>query len=44
MTLLLGAIADDLTGATELANTLLRKGMPQCNSSAHQLVASSKTR
>ena len=27
MTLLLGAIADDLTGATDLANTLVRKGM-----------------
>jgi uncharacterized protein YgbK (DUF1537 family) len=27
MTLLLGAIADDLTGATDLANTLVRRGM-----------------
>src|SRR5208337_2655870 len=27
MTLLLGAIADDLTGATDLANTLVRQGM-----------------
>jgi len=27
MTLLLGAIADDLTGATDLANTLVRNGM-----------------
>jgi 3-dehydrotetronate 4-kinase len=27
MTLLIGAIADDLTGATDLANTLVRQGM-----------------
>src|SRR5579883_3618496 len=27
MTLLLGAIADDFTGATDLANTLVRQGM-----------------
>ncbi|HKI15575.1 MAG TPA: 3-oxo-tetronate kinase [Roseiarcus sp.] len=27
MTILLGAIADDLTGATDLANTLVRQGM-----------------
>ncbi len=27
MTLLLGCIADDLTGATDLANTLARRGM-----------------
>lgn len=28
MSVLLGAIADDLTGATDLANTLTREGMP----------------
>ncbi|MGH6928361.1 MAG: four-carbon acid sugar kinase family protein, partial [Dongiaceae bacterium] len=27
MALLLGCIADDLTGATDLANTLVRQGM-----------------
>ena len=27
MSLLLGAIADDFTGATDLANTLVRRGM-----------------
>ena len=27
MTLLLGAVADDFTGATDLANTLVRQGM-----------------
>src|SRR5205807_9893181 len=27
MTVLLGAIADDLTGATDLCNTLVRRGM-----------------
>ncbi len=27
MTLLLGAIADDFTGATDLCNTLVRRGM-----------------
>ncbi len=27
MSLLLGAIADDFTGATDLANTLVRQGM-----------------
>ena len=28
MSILLGAIADDFTGATDLANTLVRAGMP----------------
>ncbi|MGY9063352.1 MAG: four-carbon acid sugar kinase family protein, partial [Rhodospirillales bacterium] len=28
MTLLLGIIADDFTGATDLANTLVKEGMP----------------
>jgi uncharacterized protein YgbK (DUF1537 family) len=27
MTILLGCIADDYTGATDLANTLVRQGM-----------------
>lgn len=27
MTILLGAITDDFTGATDLANTLIREGM-----------------
>ena len=28
MTIILGCIADDFTGATDLANTLVKKGMP----------------
>ncbi|MEM9032733.1 MAG: four-carbon acid sugar kinase family protein, partial [Pseudomonadota bacterium] len=28
MSVLLGAIADDFTGATDLANTLVSEGMP----------------
>ena len=28
MTIILGCIADDFTGATDLANTLVKQGMP----------------
>ena len=30
MTILLGAVADDFTGATDLANTLVKEGMRVC--------------